>query len=35
MTLLEDLNTGKYNLVLIGILFVFMFHQYWCKTTNG
>ena len=34
MTLLEDLNTGKYNLVLIGILFVFMFHQYWCKTTE-
>ena len=34
MGLLEDLNTGKYNLVLIGILFVFMFHQYWNKTTE-
>ena len=30
MGLLEELNSGKYNLVLIGILFVFMFHQYWC-----
>ena len=30
MELLEDLKSGKYNLVLIGILFVFMFHQYWC-----
>jgi hypothetical protein len=29
MGLLEDLSSGKYNLVLIGILFVFMFHQYW------
>jgi hypothetical protein len=34
MGLIEDLNAGKYNLVLIGILFVFMFHQYWCKTTE-
>ena len=30
MGLLEDLNSGKYNLVLICILFIFMFHQYWC-----
>jgi len=30
MGLLEDLNSGKYNFVLIGILFIFMFHQYWC-----
>ncbi len=29
MGLLEDLNSGKYNLVLFGILFIFMFHQYW------
>jgi hypothetical protein len=29
MGLLEDLNSGKYNLVLICILFIFMFHQYW------
>jgi len=35
MGLLEDLNTGKYNIVLIIILFIFMFHQYWqskCKS---
>ncbi len=31
MSLLEDLNSGKYNLILIIILFVFMFHQYWDK----
>jgi hypothetical protein len=29
MGLLEDLNSGKYNLVLFGIIFIFMFHQYW------
>ena len=29
MGLLEDLTSGKYNLVLFGILFIFMFHQYW------
>ena len=34
MGLIEDLNTGKYNLVLISILFVFMFHQYWNKTSE-
>jgi hypothetical protein len=34
MGLLEDLNSGKYNLVLFGILFIFMFHQYWCASSN-
>ena len=29
MGLLEDLSSGKYNLVLFGILFIFIFHQYW------
>jgi len=29
MGLLEDLNSGKYNLVLFSILFIFIFHQYW------
>ena len=33
MGLLEDLNSGKYNLVLFGILFIFMFHQYWCASS--
>ncbi len=31
MGLLENLSSGKYNLILIGILFVFVFHQYWNK----
>ncbi len=31
MGLLEDLSSGKYNLILIGILFIFVFHQYWNK----
>ena len=37
MGLLEDLNSGKYNLVLIGILFIFVFHQYTrtCSTTES
>jgi hypothetical protein len=30
MGLLEDLSSGKYNLILIGIIFIFIFHQYWC-----
>ena len=34
MGLLEDLNSGKYNLILFGILFIFMFHQYWNKNTE-
>ncbi len=34
MGLLEDLNSGKYNLVMIGILFIFAFHQYWNKNTE-
>jgi hypothetical protein len=33
MGLLEDLSSGKYNLVLIAILFIFMFHQYWCTSS--
>ena len=28
MGLLEDLKSGKYNLVLISVLFLFVFHQY-------
>jgi hypothetical protein len=28
---LDDLSSGKYNLILIGILFIFVFHQYWNK----
>ncbi len=34
MGLLEDLNTGKYNLILFSILFILAFHQYWSKQTN-
>ena len=33
MGLLEDLTSGKYNLVLFGIIFIFMFHQYWCVSS--
>ena len=33
MGLLEDLSSGKYNLVLFAIIFIFMFHQYWCVST--
>jgi microcystin-dependent protein len=29
MGLLEDLNSGKYNLILFAIIFAFIFHQYW------
>jgi microcystin-dependent protein len=29
MGLLEDINSGKYNLVLFVVLFVIAFHQYW------
>jgi microcystin-dependent protein len=32
MGLLEDLSSGKYNLVLFAIIFILMFHQYWCKS---
>ena len=28
MGVLEDLNTGKYNLILIIVLFILAFHQY-------
>jgi microcystin-dependent protein len=31
MELLEDLKSGKYNIVFIAILFVFVFHQYFIK----
>ncbi len=34
MTLLEEISSGKYNLILFGILFIFMFHQYWSKNTE-
>ena len=34
MTLLEDISNGKYNIVLFGILFVFIFHQYWNRITE-
>jgi microcystin-dependent protein len=34
MGLLEDLNSGKYNLVLFGIIFVILFHVYSCKQTK-
>lgn len=34
MGLLEDLSAGKHNLMLICVLFVFMFHQYWGKNTE-
>ena len=34
MGLLEDLNSGKYNLVLFGIVFIFIFHQYWNKNSE-
>lgn len=29
MSLAEDINSGKYNIVLFCILFIFIFHQYW------
>jgi hypothetical protein len=29
MELLEDLNSGKYNIVLFIIVFILFFHQYW------
>ena len=32
MGLLEDLNSGKYNLILFAIIFIFIFHQYWPKS---
>ncbi len=35
MGLLEDLNSGKYNLVLIVVLFIFVFHQYWNKNNES
>ncbi len=34
MGLLEDLNSGKYNLILFGIIFIFIFHQYWNKKSE-
>jgi microcystin-dependent protein len=33
MGLLEDINSGKYNLVLFVVLFVIAFHQYWCASS--
>ena len=35
MGLLEDLNSGKYNLILFGIIFFFIFHQYWNKNSES
>ena len=35
MSLIKDLNFGKYNLLLIGIIFIFMFYQYWCASSNA
>ena len=32
MQLLEDFKSGKYNLVLFIIIFIFIFHQYWSKS---
>ncbi len=34
MGLLEDLKSGKYNLVLFGIIFVLIFYQFWVKDTK-
>ena len=34
MGLLEDINSGKYNLVIIIIGFFFIFHLYWNKTNT-
>lgn len=34
MTLLEDINSGKYNIILFGILFFLFFHNYWVKFTE-
>ncbi len=34
MTLLEDINSGKYNLVLILILFALVFQIHWSKSTE-
>ncbi len=34
MEFFEDIKNGKYNLVLILILFVLSFHQYWSKSTE-
>jgi hypothetical protein len=33
MGIFEDLASGKYNLILICVLFIFMFHQYWCASS--
>lgn len=35
MELIDDMMSGKYNTILIGILFVFVFHQYWNKTCEN
>jgi hypothetical protein len=32
MVFLENLISGKYNLVLFSIIFVLLFHQYWCRS---
>jgi microcystin-dependent protein len=34
MGLFEEINSGKHNLILFGILFLFIFHQYWNKSTE-
>ena len=33
MGLLEDINSGKYNLVLFSILFFLVFYQFWCASS--
>ncbi len=34
MGLLEDIINGKHNTILICVLFIFVFHQYWNKSTE-
>ncbi len=35
MTLLEDINSGKYNLILFGIIFILLFNQHCTKSTEN
>lgn len=34
MGLLEDINSGKYNLIILIVVLVFIFHIYWTKYTE-
>ena len=34
MSLLEDINNGRYNIIFFSIIFIFLFHQYWNKNTE-